>query len=74
MRNCPLCGKKVHFGLPQLIQLDDGKWSYAHHCSEKASIFIIADTKEEILQIWEGNHGEKHSARRESVLRHRLNQ
>lgn len=60
MRNCPLCGKKVHFGMPQLLRLSDGQWSFMHHCSEKAGIMITADTKEEILQIWEGNHGEEH--------------
>lgn len=73
MRNCPLCGQTPHFGMPQLVPLADGRWSYAHHCSEKATIFIVADTKEEIREIWEGNHGEKHSSKRERVLRHRLN-
>ena len=60
MRNCPLCGKKVRFAMPELLQIADGKWGFAHHCSDKAFIFICSDTKEELLQIWEGKHGEEH--------------
>lgn len=55
MRNCPLCGQKPHCGMPSLLQLSDGRWSFAHHCSLKASIIIVADSKEEILEIWEGD-------------------
>lgn len=73
MRKCPFCSQVPHFGMPSLLLLSDGRWSFAHHCSLKASIMIVADSKEEILEIWEGKHGEKHSAKRERVLRHRLN-
>ena len=62
MRNCPLCGKKVEMRMPFLVKISDDNWSFMHHCSMKACIFITAKSQEEILEIWEGNHGEEHSA------------
>lgn len=62
MRKCPLCGRVPRFGMPSLLQLADGNWSFAHHCSRNTTIFIVADTKEEVLEIWEGNRVEEHPA------------
>ena len=59
MRVCPFCKKMPHFGMPELLQLSDGKWSFYHHCSDKLGILITADTKEEVLCIWEGDEGVK---------------
>lgn len=63
MRKCPFCGKEPYTGFPQLMYLDDlEKWSFQHCCNENGGIavFITADTKEELFELWE--HGVKNAA------------
>jgi hypothetical protein len=56
MRKCPFCEKKVVFAMPQLVHLPQfGKWTFMHHCNDDISVFIIKDTKEEIITEWNGS-------------------
>ena len=55
MRTCPFCGVKVKPVFPYLTYMEDlNKWGLFHHCNEKCSVVISAETKEEVFAIWEG--------------------
>ena len=54
MRKCPFCGAEVKFVYPHLIQFDDGKWGFFHHCDEKLGIVISASTPQEVIDKWNG--------------------
>lgn len=61
MRKCPFCGKEPDMGFPWLMYLDEiEKWSLQHLCNEGIAVFITADTKEELFELWE--HGVKNAA------------
>ena len=56
MRNCPFCGKKIELKMPHIVYLHNlNKWTFMHHCNDDVSIFIIKDTKEEIIAEWNGS-------------------
>ena len=53
MRKCPFCGAEVKFVYPYLIFMEDlGKWGLFHHCNEHRSVIITAETKEEVIALW----------------------
>lgn len=56
MRKCPFCKKEVVLAMPYLVYLHNfKKWTFMHHCNDNKSIFIIGDTKEEIIAEWNGS-------------------
>lgn len=56
MRKCPFCKKKVNPVFPAMMFVEElGQWSFLHHCNNKISILIHADTKEEVIAEWNGS-------------------
>lgn len=59
MRKCPFCKKEVKLAMPQLVYLSQfKKWTFMHHCNDDISVFIIKDTKEEIIAEWNGSEAD----------------
>ena len=55
-RKCPFCNKEVKFAYPYLMYLEEEKkWSFLHHCGDGLSILISADTREEVIEKWDGS-------------------
>lgn len=60
MRKCPFCKKEALYHGLGFIQLEDGRWNFMHHCDLSSNVMITADTKEEIIKIWDGEYDEEH--------------
>lgn len=53
MKNCPFCKAEVQPCFPHMMQLENKQWSFLHVCQNQLSVFVCADTIEEVIAKWD---------------------
>lgn len=62
MRKCPFCNADVKLDFPDLIYVEDLKqWTFLHSCNCNRSVFVSADSLDELIAEWNGDYEEQTS-------------